>query len=275
MQLVALAGTVWNPPTSCAWAARVLVDSQVARDHGIDEVGLPSKLAAFSKLSVCLLSDKPRQRRWALPSLRPHPARLPAAPAPSGQVAGRTVVDVHDAEAEAGAVEDSHFVKRRPMFRLALPPGFSDDEAKRPWGPRIRMSLPSFSGRTKLQPELLNYYCGLACRIRVVTPIKLELPPHAHSSADPNAPPEPKIGGSTSCSGGLLDANGSRQLTLQEELLAIIATKPVLALQFDDMTMSVAAPVRVAIAQKKNAQKAGSAGVVGPGPAPPAIPKLA
>lgn len=44
---MALAGLVWNPPTSCAWAARVYVNSRLARDHGIKSVGLPSRLASF------------------------------------------------------------------------------------------------------------------------------------------------------------------------------------------------------------------------------------
>jgi hypothetical protein len=34
-EMVVLAGIVWNPPTSCAWASRVLVNSKEARDHGI------------------------------------------------------------------------------------------------------------------------------------------------------------------------------------------------------------------------------------------------
>jgi len=33
-ELVVIAGTVWNPPTSCAWAARVLVNSKDACNHG-------------------------------------------------------------------------------------------------------------------------------------------------------------------------------------------------------------------------------------------------
>ncbi|KAL4515539.1 hypothetical protein Ndes2437B_g06973 [Nannochloris sp. 'desiccata'] len=46
-ELVALAGLVWDFPTSCAWAARVYVNNKEARDHGISSVGLPSR---FSRL---------------------------------------------------------------------------------------------------------------------------------------------------------------------------------------------------------------------------------
>ncbi|XP_071926891.1 uncharacterized protein [Coffea arabica] len=38
-ELVVIAGTVWNPPTSCAWAARVLVNSDEACIHG-QKVGI-------------------------------------------------------------------------------------------------------------------------------------------------------------------------------------------------------------------------------------------
>jgi hypothetical protein len=40
--MVVLAGLVWNAPTSCAWASRVMVNSRAARIHGLKAVGLPS-----------------------------------------------------------------------------------------------------------------------------------------------------------------------------------------------------------------------------------------
>lgn len=48
-ELVVIAGIVWNPPTSCAWAARVIVNSDEACVHGRKDVGLPSHVAQFSK----------------------------------------------------------------------------------------------------------------------------------------------------------------------------------------------------------------------------------
>ena len=42
-----MAGLAWNPPTSCAWAARVYVNHPEARNHGKVHVGLPSRLADF------------------------------------------------------------------------------------------------------------------------------------------------------------------------------------------------------------------------------------
>eukprot|EP00775_Hariotina_reticulata_P007860 gene7860-8056_t len=37
-ECVAMAGLVWNPPTSCAWAARVYVNNKEARDHGVQSM---------------------------------------------------------------------------------------------------------------------------------------------------------------------------------------------------------------------------------------------
>ncbi|XP_059316256.1 protein NEOXANTHIN-DEFICIENT 1 isoform X2 [Lycium ferocissimum] len=53
-ELVVIAGLVWNPPTSCAWAARVLVGSDEACLHGRKVVGLPSQIARFSKKITAL-----------------------------------------------------------------------------------------------------------------------------------------------------------------------------------------------------------------------------
>ncbi|CAN1357435.1 Protein NEOXANTHIN-DEFICIENT 1 [Linum perenne] len=53
-ELVVIAGIVWNPPTSCAWAARVLVSSEDACHHGRKEVGLPSHVAKFSKVNTLI-----------------------------------------------------------------------------------------------------------------------------------------------------------------------------------------------------------------------------
>ena len=48
-EMVALGGLVWNPPTSCAWAARVFVNNRDARAHGVKTCGLPSAFAAFDE----------------------------------------------------------------------------------------------------------------------------------------------------------------------------------------------------------------------------------
>ncbi|XP_058102973.1 protein NEOXANTHIN-DEFICIENT 1 isoform X5 [Magnolia sinica] len=65
-ELVVIAGIVWNPPTSCAWAARVLVNSHKACRHGRKHVGLPSHVARFSKSCskqrVMATSENPKSK---------------------------------------------------------------------------------------------------------------------------------------------------------------------------------------------------------------------
>ena len=41
---------MWNAPTSCAWASRVLVNRAAARRHGAAVFGLPSRQAAFRRV---------------------------------------------------------------------------------------------------------------------------------------------------------------------------------------------------------------------------------
>ena len=59
-EVVVLGGLVWNPPTSCAWASRVYVDSAEARAHGIRTCGLPSRVAAFREET----DASSKQRGW-------------------------------------------------------------------------------------------------------------------------------------------------------------------------------------------------------------------
>jgi hypothetical protein len=47
-ELVVISGLLWNPPTSCAWAARVFVDNKHAKEHGVVSVGLPSRHSSFT-----------------------------------------------------------------------------------------------------------------------------------------------------------------------------------------------------------------------------------
>ncbi|KAG7018402.1 Protein NEOXANTHIN-DEFICIENT 1, partial [Cucurbita argyrosperma subsp. argyrosperma] len=93
-ELVVIAGIVWNRPTSCAyafllpflkemarllrltwfcfsesrWAAKVLVNSDEACDHGRKEVGLPSQVARFTKRTEAV--PKHRGERGLLNSFR-------------------------------------------------------------------------------------------------------------------------------------------------------------------------------------------------------------
>jgi hypothetical protein len=61
---------------------------------------------------------------------------------------------------------------------MSLPPA-----RRNGWpGPRIRLSLPSFSGGTPECPQLLQYTCQLVTNVRAVAPALVQVPPPKHLS---------------------------------------------------------------------------------------------
>lgn len=142
VQLVALAGLVWNAPTSCAWASRVYVNNREARDHGLKSVGLPSRLAAFTmqlpNSSGASKGRSSKQGNWWW--------QLRSAGAPSAAIAADAVAQLGGSPLQGQLVISNVETARSrsmqmPVCTLTLP-------AARPvgvWaGPRINMSLPSF-----------------------------------------------------------------------------------------------------------------------------------
>ncbi|KAL3685761.1 hypothetical protein R1sor_003783 [Riccia sorocarpa] len=108
-EAVIIPGIVWNPPSSCAWAGRVLVGSEEARDHGRKEVGLPSFAASFSYSA----RQKDRNGSFPLCTMDGLPANLMAS-------------------AKAGEKEQSRLIRTRgPMIRLNLP-NFSGQTKEQP-----------------------------------------------------------------------------------------------------------------------------------------------
>ena len=63
-----------------------------------------------------------------------------------------------------------------PLCAMALPAARRAGWA----GPRIRMTLPSFSGATAECPDLLHYACQLCTNVRVVRPAHLQVGPWLH-----------------------------------------------------------------------------------------------
>ncbi len=62
---------------------------------------------------------------------------------------------------------------RTPVCCMTLPPA-----RRKGWpGPRIRLSLPSFSGGTPDCPQLLQYTCQLITNVRAVAPARVQVPP--------------------------------------------------------------------------------------------------
>ncbi|KAG2265723.1 hypothetical protein Bca4012_076936 [Brassica carinata] len=206
-ELVMIAGIVWNPPTSCAWAARVLVNSNEACHHGRKEVGLPSQVARFSK-KITAVPKRKRERAFGfldtfgLGTTLSHPEDL---------------MEVKVSEVDSAASAN--------ICNIQIRSNESETKLGKWMGPAIKMSLPSFSGNTKFNPNLLKYSCHIHCRVRPVSPAVVSKPLEDEA-----------------------DRNHTSQESLENERrlsVAVMLSKPIIALQFKDLTMQVEAPVVV------------------------------
>ncbi|KAL3599368.1 hypothetical protein D5086_007286 [Populus alba] len=205
-ELVVIAGTVWNPPTSCAWAARVLVNSGDACDHGRKEVGLPSQVAKFSKKITAV----PRQRKSKFSGF------LDKIGLGTASSSTKSCMDVLVTETNDRSTTDICNINL-----TAVVPGMKFDKWK---GPAIKMSLPSFSGRTEYNPSLLKYSCNIECRVRAVRAAKVSRPSLTSKQ----------------------DAEESLSEHERQNLtISVMLSKPILALEFSCLSMQVEAPVVV------------------------------
>ncbi|CDY15694.1 BnaA07g08650D [Brassica napus] len=206
-ELVMIAGIVWNPPTSCAWAARVLVNSNEACHHGRKEVGLPSQVARFSK-KITAVPKRKRERAFGfldtfgLGTTLSHPEDL---------------MEVKVSEVDSAASAN--------ICNIQIRSDESETKLGKWMGPAIKMSLPSFSGNTKFNPNLLKYSCHIHCRVRPVSPAVVSKP--LEDEADKNHTSQESL-------------ENERRLSV-----AVMLSKPIIALQFKDLTMQVEAPVVV------------------------------
>ncbi|KAF3787281.1 hypothetical protein EJ110_NYTH23520 [Nymphaea thermarum] len=169
-ELVTIAGIVWNPPTSCAWASRVLVSSHEACQHGRKDVGLPSHYASFSKIVILTLK-----------------------------------------------LEQSHF------YDMVL-----------------------YSGNTDHNPHLLKYSCQISCSIRAVEPAKIT----AADSLEMSCGNESQIDDASNSTLASIDSSNSKNVQVdssteneeRQRSISVLLSKPILALEFNHMTMQVDAP---------------------------------
>ncbi|KAM3408850.1 hypothetical protein ACQJBY_001726 [Aegilops geniculata] len=217
-QLVVIAGIVWNPPTSCAWAARVLVNSAEACRHGRKEVGLPSHVAAFSQTEASVLRNKPNNFLNIL-----------------GMGSGFSKQENY----RRVEIKEASGSSSRHLCNISLPLNEASRGSHKhnKWmGPEIKMSLPSFSGQTEDHPELLKYSCKVECRVRPVTPAKIWSP----KTAEPEE-----------CSDGMNSSTGSSDSDAQKQSLLVLLSRPILALEFSSLRMHVDAPKIVAPHPKK------------------------
>ncbi|XP_019052320.1 PREDICTED: protein NEOXANTHIN-DEFICIENT 1 isoform X2 [Nelumbo nucifera] len=215
-ELVVIAGIVWNPPTSCAWAARVLVNSQEACFHGRKCVGLPSQVAGFSKRTMAI-SERSRNKKNGF---------LNMFGMGSAFFCPKNQLDIQVMEIKGSSATD--------FCNISLPT--AESKSDNMWmGPTIKMSLPSFSGNTKYTPHLLKYSCQISCRVRPVVPAKVSGPISATEN-DRDMP-----------SNNLSFNSEHSEVALSESdawnrSISVLLSKPIMALEFNFLKMQVEAP---------------------------------
>lgn len=216
-ELVVIAGIVWNPPASCAWAARVLVNSAEACRHGRKEVGLPSHVAAFSQTEACALRTKPNNFLNILGMGSGFSKQENCRRVEISEASGSSTRHLCNISLPLNEVARGRYKRNRWM------------------GPAIKMSLPSFSGQTEDHPDLLKYSCKVECRVRPVSPAKILSP----KTAEPQE-----------CSDGRNSSTGSDS-DAQKQSVLVLLSRPILALEFSSLRMHVDAPKIVAPHPKK------------------------
>ncbi|KAG5572446.1 hypothetical protein H5410_062212 [Solanum commersonii] len=224
VQLVVIAGLVWNPPTSCAWAARVLVGSDEACLHGRKVVGLPSQVARFSK-KITALPQTPDSKSSCF--LR--------------RIGLRTSSSNYKNHMD---VEVTEIKKQTAMSicNINVNATASQQDSKGWMGPLIKMSLPNFSsalnfsGRTKYNSNLLKYSCQIECRVRAVQPAKV---------SGPSALDADKENSSEDQSSNVESASRVATGTKRNFSISVMLSKPILALEFNHLKMRVEAPTTV------------------------------
>ncbi|KAL1808778.1 hypothetical protein ACET3Z_025768 [Daucus carota] len=204
-ELVVIGGIVWNPPTSCAWAARVLVSSNEACLHGRKDVGLPSYVAKFSK--QILATPKPKSKFNTFLNM-------------IGVGGSTNCMDIQVSETKDTAAAD--------FCNINLTTGDAVNELNSgKWmGPTIKMSLPSYSGRTEHNPHLLKYSCQIDCRVKLTSPAKV-LGPSAEQNDTTQHP------------------DGEHSENKRNLSIDVLLSKPILALQFNCLKMVVESPLMV------------------------------
>lgn len=264
-EMVALGGLVWNPPTSCAWAARVFVNNRDARAHGVKTCGLPSAFAAFDEAR-----GGAETHGWWKDTRPPSLAARVSSFARGGwRRLGKGERRPRPTNETLNLTDDSG----AEVCALALPPA-----GPALGGPRINMRLPSFSGRTDACPDLLKYSLDLRANVRLSPAMVVgELDDEEKVSGAASGGAREGEGGlwaprgeirfpaaaaaaasvslSSSAAAAAIpgEAKAEAEKTAKtgktprdEELASILRGKPLLCIAFDSMEMDVGAPVKVA-----------------------------
>ncbi|KAG6538747.1 hypothetical protein ZIOFF_003875 [Zingiber officinale] len=207
---------------TCWWASRVLVNSHEACRHGRKEIGLPSHVAIFSKFwfLIYLHVSIQQKNRKALEQ-----------PLNKSQISSIHPKLEDDKEIQVHEMEDTSQIS---ICNISLPiAGYS-------WmGPKIKISLPSFSGQTVYNPNLLKYSCQVECRVRAVEAAKISRLMIAkatitepENSFDNFKAKEKKYG----------DRLATEDVG-RDQSIEVLLSKPVMALEFNFLKMQVEAPI--------------------------------
>ncbi|THU50738.1 hypothetical protein C4D60_Mb06t23480 [Musa balbisiana] len=104
-------------------------------------------------------------------------------------------------------------------------------------GPKIRISLPSFSGQTIHNPQLLKYSCQIECRVRAVKSAKVSRPRIIQLD---------KFSNDIRAKEKNVDDRLSTENKERDRSIAVLLSKPIMALEFNLLKMQVEAPTVVA-----------------------------
>ncbi|KAL3640913.1 hypothetical protein CASFOL_015881 [Castilleja foliolosa] len=204
-ELVVIAGTVWNPPTSCAWAAKVLVNSEKAYAHGLNDVGLPSQVATFTK-SVMALPGRKRS---------PFGGFLNKIGMSNSRDNTKSCMNIQVKEMA------NHIAMGLCSINLT------------------GAGRQCFSGRTEYNPDLLKYSCQIECRLRAVSPAKVFGPSPFASASNMD-------GETTSENRSPETGDSDHPEDIKRKLcISVMLSKPILALEFNFLKMTVDAPTVV------------------------------
>ncbi|KAL0335906.1 UNVERIFIED_CONTAM: protein NEOXANTHIN-DEFICIENT 1 [Sesamum radiatum] len=214
-ELVVIAGIVWNPPTSCAWAARVLVNSDQACVHGRKDVGLPSQVANFTKS----LTELPGTKRGGFSRFL---NKIGMANSPDKE---KNCMDIRVEEM------NNHISLDLCSINLTAAVGAQS----------IILTSSSTLARSNAGLLIINSQLMISTffatvRLRAVPPAKVSGP--SASSTNPETTSErgsPETGFATGDS-----REDKRNLTI-----SVMLSKPILALEFNCLKMKVEAPTVV------------------------------
>ncbi|GLT48062.1 hypothetical protein SLA2020_217040 [Shorea laevis] len=222
-ELVVLAGLVadaYPPTSSCAWAARVFVNSEEACDHGRKHVGLPSQVARFSE-KITAVPKQPKGKFSSFLNMMGIGTTLQHT---------KECMDVQVTEVMGAAAAD--------FCNIKLATGVPAVKHGKWMGPAVTLSLPSFSGHTEYNPLLLKYSCEIECRVRPVEPAKVLGPFPASKKVGEQS--RKHIGSRTTDSTAEKLDDNERNLSI-----SVMQSKPILALEFNCLKMRVEAPIIV------------------------------